>query len=64
MSDPVTAPLCPRCYLLPLSEVMLISGFGEMHEGQGGKVTTQRPLSLLLLLICPHYTTQILQLDG
>lgn len=37
MSDPVTAPLWLQCYLLPLSEVILISGFGEMHEAPGGK---------------------------
>lgn len=37
MSDPVTAPLWLQCYLLPLSEVMLISGFGESHEAPGRK---------------------------
>lgn len=43
MRDPVTASLWLLCYLLPLSEVMLISGFGEMHEAPGGGgVTAQR----------------------
>ena len=46
----MTAPLWLQCYLLPLSEVMLISGFGESHEAPGRERLQHK--DLLLVLCC------------